>query len=885
MNYLYEHTWLGLYGHLMIVLAFVGSLFATISYVVAAKFEPNPLKHANWRNNGKAFFISMSIFAICAMILLYYIMLNRYFEFHYVWKYTNHAMGPGYMIASFWSGQEGSLLLWAFWIIIFSFIIIQKFKKWEAPVLGTVSLTLAFIFSMLLGVHIGDLKIGSSPFILIRELPENAGMPWTLLPDYLQRMEGFRDGTGLNPLLQNYWMVIHPPVLFSGFAASLFPFAFALAGLWRKDKNSWLKPARPWTIFAILSLGTGILMGGAWAYESLSFGGFWAWDPVENASLVPWLVLLGAAHCVMIASRRGKGYFMARLFSLLPFLLVIYSSFLTRSGILGESSVHSFTENGLMPHLLIFLFSFTVGAIATVIGHKKPILLYLVVNLLIITLLYLIGQTGILLVIWILVSIAFLVFSYDKYYSLNEAEHHFSSREYWMVTGVLIILISAFQITISTSVPVINRLFGTELDAFTDLSRRNLFYAYWQVPMASMVIFLMAITHLLKYKVRNSWWALTAKVKWPFILAIVFTTIIAWLVPGARFWLYVILLFVTLFAVFSNLTWFVKTIISKPYQSGGALSHIGFALLIAGALISGAGKTPISNNNSSMDLQLLDESFLNNENVMIRKGDTLLMDDYFITYRGKFKENVNVYYNIGYFEPVLDESSNQMVPGDSLFTLYPFIQQNEKFGNVAEPDTRHYLTHDVFTYVKWADTQILPHAEEDDDYMNEITQVLSLGEKLRHDNMQIAFEDIYLIAQEDKKAALGLGENDIAIQARFHVTDVHNPDLSEWVEPVYYIRDSVQVFLKEAYSEKFQTVFKITRLYPEPNTLMLSLQEREYLVMQALVFPGMNILWTGCIVMIIGLALSLFGKWRNRDDKPIPSATKIRKEVDMETVY
>jgi cytochrome c-type biogenesis protein CcmF len=876
MNYLHEHIWLGLYGHLMIILAFVGSFFAAVCYLLSLKNTFDLKTRQFWKQLGKVFFISMSIFAICAIAMLYYIMMNRYFEFHYVWKYTNHSMGLGYMISSFWSGQEGSLLLWVFWIIFFSFIVLHKNKNFEAPVMGSVSLALVFLFSMLLGVYIGDIRIGNSPFILIRELPENVGQPWTLMPDYLLQVEGFRDGMGLNPLLQNYWMVIHPPVLFSGFAASLFPFAFAMAGLWGERKKSWLKPARPWILVALFTLGAGILMGGAWAYEALSFGGFWAWDPVENASLVPWLVLLGAAHSVMVSLNRRKGIFMSFMFCILPFILVIYSSFLTRSGILGESSVHSFTENGLMPHLLAFLFLFIMLGTGSIIGRKKPLSLYLTINILLFIVLLFVGQSmhGIMLVLWLLLNIGFWVFAYDKYYLKDIPEDHWSSREFWMVAGVLILLISAFQITLSTSVPVINRLVGTSFDVFGDLARRNNFYALWQVPFAIIVLLMAGTAHLLKYKKTNEMKGVLPKIKVPVLISFIITIIIGFLVPGVRSIMYLVLLFVASFAVTANFGWLARIIKKNTVKAGAAISHLGFGLLIAGALISGAGKTPISQNGDAMDLQLLDESFLNNENIMIRKGDTLLMDRYFITYRGKFEKGVNIHYDVGYYKPTWDTQNNKLVPGDSLFTLYPFIQRNDRFGNVAEPDTRHYLTHDVFTYVKWADTQLHLHDGIDDDYMNEVTQVLTQGDKWKHDNMLISFEDIYLLSHQEEKKQLGIGPDDIVVQASFLITDVTDPNISDWVKPVFYIKDSVHVFIREDYSETFQSVFRIARLFPEPNTLMLSLQEREYLVMQALLFPGMKILWTGCIVMLAGMVVAIFGlngrkKPKEKDKKKV----------------
>jgi cytochrome c-type biogenesis protein CcmF len=120
--------------------------------------------------------------------------------------------------------------------------------------------------------------------------------------DYLNLIKG----TGLNPLLQNYWMTIHPPTLFLGFASTSIPFAFAMAGFMHKDHKGWLKPVLPWALFSGMILGTGILMGGAWAYEALSFGGYWAWDPVENMSLVPWLILIAGIHTNLIARNTGS---------------------------------------------------------------------------------------------------------------------------------------------------------------------------------------------------------------------------------------------------------------------------------------------------------------------------------------------------------------------------------------------------------------------------------------------------------------------------------------------------------------------------------------------------------------------------------------------------
>ena len=205
-------------------------------------------------------------------------------------------------------------------------------------------------------------KVGSDPFALLRhEL--NAPVLFTNA-DYLQ-FPRIREGNDLNSLLQNYWMVIHPPILFLGFASTIVPFAYAIAGLMQKD-HSWTKPAIPWAAFSGAVLATGIMMGAAWAYESLSFGGYWAWDPVENASLVPWIVMIAGLHTNMVYKSSGYSLRSTYLFYIISFSLVLYSTFLTRSGILGDTSVHAFTGADMTTQLVIFVLLFFIPAMTLV---------------------------------------------------------------------------------------------------------------------------------------------------------------------------------------------------------------------------------------------------------------------------------------------------------------------------------------------------------------------------------------------------------------------------------------------------------------------------------------------------------------------------------------
>ena len=147
-------------------------------------------------------------------------------------------------------------------------------------------------------------------------------------------------------LLQNYWMVIHPPVLFLGFASTLVPFSFIIAALWKGEYKSFIRTTVISSLFSGGVLGLGIMMGGAWAYESLNFGGYWAWDPVENASLVPWLTMIAGLHTLIVFKATGRSLSTTMVFYGLTYILVWYSTFLTRTGVLGDTSVHAFTGEG-----------------------------------------------------------------------------------------------------------------------------------------------------------------------------------------------------------------------------------------------------------------------------------------------------------------------------------------------------------------------------------------------------------------------------------------------------------------------------------------------------------------------------------------------------------
>ena len=411
IQYIGEHLLPGQIGRFAILVSFVTSLLATFAYFLATQRRDTP-EFNGWRKIARTAFVvhGFSIFVVIATI--FYVMIQQYFEYNYAYSHVSEDLPFKYIASAFWEGQEGSFLLWMFWHIILGFILIRTGKEWESPVLATLSLIQVFISSMIQGLYLGFgdwvYKLGSNPLLLLRDTFE---APIFANADYLTMVTG----TGLNPLLQNYWMTIHPPTLFLGFASTAIPFCYAVAGLWTGQHKAWLKPVLPWALFSGGILGTGILMGGAWAYEALSFGGYWAWDPVENMSLVPWLFLLAGIHTNLIARATGQSIKSSYIFYLLTFVFIVYSTFLTRSGILGDTSVHAFTEMGLESQLLAFLLAFIFLSIGSFFLGSRDV-------------------------------------------PVPEKEEATSSREFWMFIGSLVFLFSAALITASSSLPVYNKI-------------------------------------------------------------------------------------------------------------------------------------------------------------------------------------------------------------------------------------------------------------------------------------------------------------------------------------------------------------------------------------------------------------------------------------------
>ena len=413
----------------------------------------------------------------------------------------------------------------------------RKSKEWEAPVMTVVSSAQVFLAMMIMGVYIFGTKIGNSPFVLTRD---EINGPIFSRPDYLGLI---KDGVGLNVLLRNYWMVIHPPILFLGFASTIVPFAYAYAGLQTKRFGDWIQPVLPYALFSACALGVGIMMGGKWAYESLSFGGYWAWDPVENASLVPWLILIGGLHTMVIYKATGRSLRTSYLLAILTFVFVLYSTFLTRTGILGDTSVHAFTEAGKAMNILIlsFLLFFAIASLSLFFANVKNI-------------------------------------------PAIHKEESSNTREFWMFIASLVFFLSALFISAKTSLPVVNAIFGTKM-----APPENVEFSYNKVMIMVAVIIgvLSAITQYLKYKSTPPNYILK-KIATPTLVAAVITALLAIFYPvtydkeGAGFQVAIYFaLFASIYALVANAMYIWTGLNGKLKAAGASVAHLGFALMIA----------------------------------------------------------------------------------------------------------------------------------------------------------------------------------------------------------------------------------------------------------------------------------------------------------------
>ncbi|HEY1434034.1 MAG TPA: cytochrome c biogenesis protein CcsA [Thermoanaerobaculia bacterium] len=459
---------------------------------------------------ARTLYTAFAVSVVASAAILMTLLQQHRFDVSYVNSYSALDLPRHFLISTFWAGQEGSFLLWCFWGSLIGLFVWRSAREQEAPVMVVYLSTFLGIIAIL---------CKQSPFKL---LPPPAPV----------------DGVGLNPLLQDPWMVIHPPVMFLGFASLSVPFSFAIAALWKKRWDGWITRAVPWALLTFLTLGTAILMGGYWAYKTLGWGGYWGWDPVENTSLVPWLFTTALVHGMFLQRARKRHRKVNLLLACTAYAAILYGTFLTRSGVLADFSVHSFIDLGITGWL--------VGILGSFIG----------------------------------LSVVLIAWRWRSIPKVEEEEPALLSRSVFFILGIAVFCALATVILLGTSAPILTRLGGTPSQVQTS------FYGKTTTPAGFLLVLLAGLVPFVGWKGETGRELLKSSRR-SLVVASVLT--VAALALGANRPDTLLLLFTAFFAADMNLRAVIrKAGNGKLGGAGGYLAHVGVGIMLAGIVISGA---------------------------------------------------------------------------------------------------------------------------------------------------------------------------------------------------------------------------------------------------------------------------------------------------------
>ncbi|MFN0049220.1 MAG: cytochrome c biogenesis protein CcsA [Cytophagales bacterium] len=820
------HSLVGNIGHISIITSFITALLAGYGYFMATKADE--ISKKSWLNFSKSIFYVHSLAVLSIVVSLFVIIYFHYYEYYYAWSHSSNNLPVHFMISCFWEGQEGSFLLWMFWHCVLGIVLINTQKNWEAPVMAVFAIVQAFLASMILGIVFFELKLGSSPFILLRDFMTDAPI-FKMNPEYVPL-----DGTGLNPLLQNYWMVIHPPTLFLGFATTLVPFAFCIAGLWTGKFKEWVTPAMPWAHFSALVLGIGILMGAYWAYETLNFGGYWNWDPVENAVYVPWLVLVAAIHSMIVFKKNSTALKTAIILTISSFLLILYSTFLTRSGILGNASVHSFTDLGLSGQLLVYLLFF------------------------------------------IAVAIFFIVKTWKQMPS-DAAETSVWSKEFWLFLGMTALCLAAFQIIATTSIPVYNTILkGFDIKSNLALPADQIaHYSKFQLWFSALIAFLSATAQLFYWKKmdRNT---LQKAIYTPLVVTALVVSIVILLTKVNNF-AYIILLTTAVYSFISNAMILVSLWKINPKLSGGAIAHIGIALMLIGVLYSAGYSKVVSNNSTGLLYSKEFTTEMNQENVLLWRGDDIKMGDYVVNYKGARieAEGTNGFIDKDLIRPT--QNSNKAIitkdineklklgdtitympentffeieftKGDSThFTLFPRAQVNKEMGLLASPDIEKMLGKDLYSHVS-----SIPDPTETKEWSELETKDVKLGDTVLIGDYYGYLEKVERVEKVDE---IPLEAGDAAVKGVIQIFTKQGPVA---IEPIFVIHNQMVGRVSDVNNA---LGLRLTLMNIDPKsglfTLGINTSQKDWVILKAMEKPFIDLLWGGSVIVMIGFSMAI----------------------------
>ncbi|MEI7644854.1 MAG: cytochrome c biogenesis protein CcsA [Chloroflexales bacterium] len=601
-------------GTFLIVTSIAMALLAIVSYTLVIRGSRPALLYARF-----GVFATLGTL-LMAWILLLTLFLAHRFDIDYVYNYSSRDLEFFFTVAASWAGQPGSFLIWTLWGSVAAALMVRRTKHFEPYTL---------IVMMVVQVALLFFVLALNPFKPL--LDATTGLAAVTPP---------AEGKGLNALLHNFWMIIHPPILFIGYALTTVPFAFAISALVRRDYDTWVARAMPWALAAWASLGLALLLGGYWAYETLGWGGYWGWDPVENSSLVPWLVLTALLHS-MVLQRSHGGMRKTNLFlALAAYLLVFYATFLTRSGVYANFSVHSFVSEGIFTGLVVFM--------------------------------------------CLLLAVSLGLFAWRwRDIPARPLSSKFFSRDSFFVLALLSFSVTALVVSVGTSMPVISAIPGVgstlqtwmggafEIDdgtlmnpqaqPFTDgrFSLAASFYKRTVPPLGAVIIVLMILGPLLGWRDANMRHLLRT-MRWP-ALAAVIAAIVAMLINVRDL---VSLAYVSggVFAIGTNLVMLIRTMRGGWMRVGGYLAHLGFSLTLIGMVGSSAYATP-------------------DQRLVMAPGETTKIFGYDFTFNG-YQQDAQ---QRGVLDVTVSDGKNDT------FSARPFLYNDQRMGSTIQTPAIHSL--------------------------------------------------------------------------------------------------------------------------------------------------------------------------------------------------
>ncbi len=502
-------------GNILLVLTAL-TCFASVAYYAMAAF-----RKPEYEKGAAAIYQMFVILAVVLSLFFLSQILSHNYELEYVYSYSSNSLSFPLLLSTFWAGQTGTFVLWLMMAVIVGLFLYKS--KWEHR-------NKLMFFYLLTTVFLMVLLLVKSPFKPLDT--EAMGIPAAHLP--------LQDGRGLNPLLQNFWMVIHPPIVFVGYTLLAVPFAYALAALSARDYSNWSTKVFPWSLISGAILGLGIFLGGYWAYETLGWGGYWAWDPVENSSLIPWLTNLALIHGLLIERKRGTLRKTNLGLAIIGFLLVLYGTFLTRSGILQEFSVHSFVAPGKVLYwvMVIFMAGFFLLGLVLFLTRLK---------------------------------------SLKQPKQVSDQPQSQMWFETLIILGALFTILLAVLTWVGTSSPLFTTLIGNPS------SVDQQFYNSVAMPIGIIMAILAAISSLYIFYTNK----LNVFIR-KFIIALVLAAIatVVSFILGVRQASVLALVFSAFLAIMANILAILSMQHKSVLGSAGNITHIGFGLILIGFVVS-----------------------------------------------------------------------------------------------------------------------------------------------------------------------------------------------------------------------------------------------------------------------------------------------------------